>query len=78
MISKYLFKYFKASESSAPKTFIIFPLFQKNYKSKNESNDFRDNHNDFEVLENEYNLGLIDKKQFEEEKNKLKNNNAYN
>ena len=58
--------------------FIIFPLFQKNYKSKNESNDFRDNHNDFEVLENEYNLGLIDKKQFEEEKNKLKNNNAYN
>ena len=58
--------------------FIIFPLFQKNYKSENESNDLEDKRNDFEVLENEYNLGLIDKRQFEEEKNKLKNNDTHN
>ena len=58
--------------------FIISPLFQKKIQFKNHSNDLLDNHNDFEVLENEYNLGLIDKAQFEEEKIKIKNNNANN
>ena len=52
--------------------FIIFPLFQGESLSKNQNNDLSDNHNDFEVLENEYNLGLIDTDQFEEEKRKLK------
>ena len=58
--------------------FIISPLFQKKIQFKNQSNDLLDNHNDFEVLENEYNLGLIDKAQFEKEKIKINNNNANN
>ena len=40
--------------------------------------DIKDYDHDYEILENEYNLGLIDQKQFEREKEKLKNNDANN
>ena len=52
--------------------FIIIPLFQDKSLPENRKDDIKDYNHNYEILENEYNLGLIDQKQFEREKEKLK------
>tara|TARA_B110000116_G_C16611254_1_gene479525 strand:+ start:456 stop:674 length:219 start_codon:yes stop_codon:yes gene_type:complete len=54
--------------------FVIYPLFKKDSYSKKEERNSEDNQNAYELLENDYNLGLIDKDQFKKEKSRLNNN----
>ena len=53
--------------------FVIYPLLQSkiNFIIKTKQNQRKLHMNENEILENEYNLGLIDQEQFIKEKRKL-------
>jgi len=54
--------------------FVIYPLFKKELSLNKEADDLQDSYNSYEVLENDYNLGLISKTEFNKEKSELKSN----
>ena len=58
--------------------FIIFPLFRDKSSIARKTNFNKDNRHEYESLENEYNLGLIDKDEFDKEKKKIGYSNVRN
>ena len=56
--------------------FIIFPFFKNRSNISKKPNFSKHNGHEYESLENEYNLGLIDREQFDKEKEKINHSNV--